>query len=209
MVSQSRPKANQGYDLVRVSPAVLDILSQSPAGALASTFANGAHAPASTIGVGDVLSITIWDFGNLLGSSPGQTTTAPPGAAPPSPGQTLPSAGISSIPQQSVDQDGNISIPYAGTVHAAGLTTTELQLAIAASLQHVMIHPQVIVYDSMNQSTLVTVAGDAAHPGRVPLPTGGLRLMDAIVLSGGTTGATSDMQVRVTRKGVDTNRPPD
>jgi polysaccharide export outer membrane protein len=206
VVSHAEPKGRDGYDVVRVTPAVLSTLSQAQTAGLAGAFADGALAPPSTIGLGDVISITIWDFGDLLGSSPGQSSVAPPPAPPagtaPTGAPALPTAGSSTIPQQAVDQNGNIMVPYAGTVHAAGLTTTELQRAIATSLEHIMIHPQVVVFDSLNQSTFVTVAGDAAHPGRVPLPTAGLRLLDAIALSGGTTGETTDMAVRVTRGGV-------
>jgi len=50
----------------------------------------------------------------------------------------------------------------------------------------------------------VTVAGDVARPGRVPLSLNGLRLLDAISLSGGTTYPQSDVSVRMTRGTVTT-----
>jgi polysaccharide export outer membrane protein len=49
---------------------------------------------------------------------------------------------------------------------------------------------------------MVTVAGDIVHPGRLPLPLNGIRILDAIALSGGTNAPSSDMLLRLTRRGV-------
>jgi len=213
VIARAAPRAGSDYALVHVTPSVLRTLSAEPAGPLASSFGNPDPPPPLLIGIGDTISITIWDFGGLLSTASGQppmpaVSGAGASAAAPAPGQSLPVqqslpvAATSTIPAQMVDQDGNVTVPYAGVIKAAGLSSAALQRAIAVALKPVMIHPQVLVSIGANQSSFVTVAGDVVRPGRVPLMLSGFRLLDVIALSGGGTAPASDIQVRVTRANV-------
>ncbi len=204
VIEHASPYKADGYTYVQVTPSVLRGLSSAPRATLSAGLAQSASRPDLTIGLGDLVSVTIWDFGGLLSTPTGQPAPIPPAASTAAPATgtaPLPVAANSTIPQQAVDQNGNITIPYAGTVHAAGLTTETLQSAIVHALKPVMIHPQVLVTITQNQSGFVTVAGDAARPGRVPMTLAGLRLLDVVALSGGGTGPTSDMIIRLTRRG--------
>lgn len=201
VIGDAGPGGISHYALVRVTPTVIQALAIEPPGVLSQSFTDSAPPPSQPIGIGDVISITIWDFGGLLSTAAGQPAASAPMVGT-TPTQSLPVAGTSTIPSQAVDQDGNVTVPYAGAIHAVGLSTTALQRSIAVALKPVMIHPQVLVSVGTNQSSFVTVAGDAAHPGRVPLTLAGLRLLDAIALSGGSTALASDTTVRVTRDKV-------
>jgi len=73
-----------------------------------------------TLGIGDVVSVTIFEPpGGLLvpsdaGARPGNFVT---------------------LPNQIVDSNGNITVPYAGTIRAAGRTPSEVQQAINEALR--------------------------------------------------------------------------
>jgi protein involved in polysaccharide export with SLBB domain len=74
-----------------------------------------------TLGVGDVVSVTIFEAegGGLfvpseVGARPGSFVT---------------------LPEQIVDSNGNITVPYAGTIRAAGRTPSEVQQAITEALR--------------------------------------------------------------------------
>jgi len=205
------PSRDSAYALVPVTPAVLASLATSPHDGFTETFAN--HAPVQTIpiGIADTVSITIWDMGGLFAPLSAQVpmATAPLNGTPPTPGNALPSPSTptpsatgTTLPAQVVDQRGDVSVPYAGQVHAAGLTTAQLQKRIAGALLKMTFQPQVLVTVNQNESSLVNVSGDIVHPGRLPLPLNGLRILDAIALSGGPVAPSSDMTVRLTRKGV-------
>jgi polysaccharide export outer membrane protein len=89
-----------------------------------------------------------------------------------------------SMPNQAVDIHGNISIPYAGNIRAAGRTQVEVQRAIVDALKNRAIEPQAVVTLVEQRTSLITVLG-AGRSARVPaLPTPE-RLLDVISRAGG------------------------
>lgn len=86
-----------------------------------------------------------------------------------------------------VDSDGNVALPLAGTIRAAGLEPEELARQVEARLrtQHVL-DPKVTVAITENVSQVVTVDGAVKHPGAVPV-VGNMTLMRAIARAEGTT----------------------
>jgi Polysaccharide biosynthesis/export protein len=77
-------------------------------------------APRVTLGIGDVVSVTIFEAepgGLLIPSGPG----ARPG-------------NFVTLPNQVVDTNGNITVPYVGTIRALGRTPAEVQEAINEAL---------------------------------------------------------------------------
>ena len=76
--------------------------------------------PRITLGVGDVVSVTIFE------PEPGGFfVPSDPGARP---------GNFVTLPNQIVDTSGNITVPYAGTIRAAGRTPSEVQQAIMEAL---------------------------------------------------------------------------
>lgn len=201
IIAQGAGKPQDPYAVVPVTPVVLQQLSATPHSGFTQIFANHAPVANQMLGIGDVVSITIWDMAGLFGPAGGQPAQPQPTGTGSTTGSTPTSPGTT-IPPQTIDQGGFITVPYAGRVRAVGMTTTKLQEIIRDSLKSITYQPQVLVTVSQNQSNLVTVAGDAAHPGRLALPLNGMRILDAIALSGGTNAPSSDMTIRLTRKGV-------
>ena len=103
------------------------------------------------------------------------------------------------LPSQMVAADGTITVPYVEKVEAAGRTPAEVKATIEAAIKDKAIEPQVIVTVTKPASTLVTVVGDVASPGRFPLSLGGDRLLDVIAASGGSKAPAYDTFVRLTR----------
>ena len=68
------------------------------------------------LGIGDVVSVTIFE------AEPGGLFI--PLEASARPGNFI------TLPNQTVDSNGNITVPYAGMIRAAGRTTSEVQEAI-------------------------------------------------------------------------------
>ena len=117
------------YALVRVTPQVTSVLGQ--VAPRLTSFAEQQRPKDIVFGVGDILSVTIFEAqaGGLFipseaGVRPGNFVT---------------------IPSQAVDAEGNISIPYAGSIRAKGRTAVQLQNAIVAALKNRAIEPQVVV----------------------------------------------------------------
>jgi polysaccharide biosynthesis/export protein len=179
-------QASPPFAVVDLNQPVADFLSSQSAASFASTFGMGSGAPTITLGVGDMVAISIFE------AASGGLFTGEAGTI---------GGGSKSVrlPEQPVSRNGTLSIPYVGQVRAAGLTPVEVQRAIEAALKDKAIEPQVIVTVTASPSTFVTVAGDVRQAGRVPLNLGGDRVLDLIATSGGTVAADYNTFVRLTR----------
>jgi polysaccharide export outer membrane protein len=174
------------YALVDLDARIADTLAANEYESFTSTFGGSGGVPDLRIGVGDTVVVTIFEAasGGLFSGDAGSL-----GAA---------SKSVS-LPPQPVARNGMISVPYVGQVRAEGLTPAQVQASIEAALRDKAIEPQVIVTVSDSASTFVTVAGEVASPGRLPLNLGGDRILDVIAASGGTKAPAYDSFVRLTR----------
>lgn len=147
----------------------------------------------SVIGQGDVLDIAIWEAppATLFGSSGSDLRlgSASSGAL----------ARGTPLPEQMVDSDGQITIPFVGRVRAAGRTPQEIAQIITARLTGKAHQPQVIVRLSRNAAANVTVVGEVANSARVPLTSRGERILDVLATAGGVKQPVGKMTVQITR----------
>jgi polysaccharide biosynthesis/export protein len=174
------------YASVRLTPEVVDILATANA-RLANIFVDQRPPPALRFGVGDVVSVSIFEAaaGGLFipleaGVRPGNFIT---------------------LPNQRVDNRGNISVPYAGPIRAAGRTPTEVQQEIVDALKNRAIEPQAVVALSEQRTSLVSVLGDVNAPIRFPVNAEGERILDAITRAGGPKSQGFDEWVMLERSG--------
>lgn len=147
----------------------------------------------SVIGQGDVLDIAIWEAppATLFGSSGsdlrlGSTSS---GAL----------ARGTSLPEQMVDSDGQITIPFVGRVRAAGRTPQEIAQNITSRLTGKAHQPQAIVRLSRNAAANVTVVGEVTNSARVPLTSRGERILDILATAGGVKQPVGKMTIQITR----------
>lgn len=157
----------------------------------ATLLPQSAPTPTDMVGPGDILDINIYEAGVTLFAS---------GAAASAAGQmAAPGVQVQKLPPTRIDDLGDISIPYAGTLHVAGLTTGEIEATIRNALRKLSQNPQVIVTLDQAITNTVIVGGEVARPGRLVLQTNRESLSDVIALAGGYRGNSKDLMVRIMR----------
>ncbi|MBB3904963.1 polysaccharide biosynthesis/export family protein [Methylobacterium brachythecii] len=176
------------YELVDVSPAVIEALRSRPLDSLLATFGDRSPSAEPVIGVGDSVAVQVWEAGSGgLFSGPLVADRF--------------SAGSKSalIPEQVVSRDGAISVPYAGRIQVAGRRPQDVQVLIESELAGKAIQPQVLVTVSKPISQSVTVTGEVTSGARIPLSGKGDRLLDVVAGAGGVRGQVSETYVRLSR----------
>jgi polysaccharide export outer membrane protein len=179
-----------GIQIVDLTDDVARTLWRERQGAdFAATFGN-AHVPVASIGSGDVLEVSVWE-------APPATLFSPAAAL-----TDVSSAGgtrVTVLPAQMVDAEGNIDVPFAGRIRAAGHTVNELSAGIARALKGKANQPQVLVRVVKNATSYATVVGDVTSSTRVELTAGGERLLDALASAGGVRQQVDKTTIQVTR----------
>jgi polysaccharide export outer membrane protein len=99
-----------------------------------------------------------------------------------------------------VQPDGTVDFPYIDRVTVAGLEPQQIEELIKQQLaeKKILVGPQVTLVVKQYNSKKVSVVGAVAKPGSLPWSEG-MKLVDAISLSGGLTALADGDRVRVTR----------
>jgi polysaccharide export outer membrane protein len=178
---QSGAKAAEApYTLVPVTQTVADLLSREQEKPLSDAFGAARRQSASRIGVGDAVAVTIWEASKEgLFSTGTQSSTQ--------------------IPPQVVAESGTISVPFAGRVRVVGQSPEAVKLVIEKALAGMAVEPQVLVSVVTNNTNAVTVTGEVAASGRIPLAPGGNRLLGVIADAGGPRMESHQLAVQITR----------
>jgi len=87
--------------------------------------------------------------------------------------------------QVRVTADGTISLPFIGTIKAAGLTEAELVEQLRSRLKEYLRNPRVIIFVKEYNSRQVAVLGSVKQPGLYPLSSGSENILDMISRAGG------------------------
>jgi polysaccharide biosynthesis/export protein len=175
------------YGLVKLTAPALQILKEYGPGAIAGTFPDKSRPQSIKFGIGDVVSVTIFE-------------AAPGGLFIPAEAGVRPGNFVQ-LPNQNVDTSGNITVPYAGAVKAAGRTPAEIQQNIVKAIGNRAIEPQVIVALVTQNTSLISVLGEVNNPGRLQANYAGERILDVISRAGGPKGQGYDTWVTLERKG--------
>jgi len=145
--------------------------------------------PKYVVGPGDVLEVSVWE--------------APPaalfGVAMVDPRAGLTSARQTTLPEQIVNADGVISVPFAGTVPVAGKTPQQIEADLVMRLKGKANQPQVLVRVIRNATQNVTVVGEVAASTRMPLTAKGERLLDAVAAAGGVRQPVGKITLQLSR----------
>jgi len=94
-----------------------------------------------------------------------------------------------------VSSGGDLSLPLAGRVHAAGLTIEQLEAEVVSKLKRYILNPQLTAYISDFRSQPVMVSGAVATPGTFQLVER-KTLYDMILQAGGPKDAGATMTLR-------------
>ena len=145
-ITNERRKVAYDYALVEVSDKVIDCLLEIGPGTFFTSFGVGRGvAPTIAVGVGDVLSVTIFE------SSAGGLFIPPEAGVRP--------GNFVTLPPQTVNRNGTISVPYAGDIQASGRTPQEIKTAIEKALSARAVEPQVVVTLAEQTAMAVTIVG--------------------------------------------------
>ncbi len=103
-----------------------------------------------------------------------------------------------------VNQDGEISFPFVGTVKVGGKSIIDAEKSIASGLTEYIKNPQVTIFVKEYSARQIYVLGEVKNPGAFPLPTeASMTVLEAISLAGGFTPVAAQDRTRVIRTDTD------
>jgi polysaccharide export outer membrane protein len=184
------------YMVVDIDGAAIEALRHRGYDSFSARFGDRNISAEPVIGVGDSISVTIWE------ASAGGLFSAPLISDKISAG-----SNSAMIPEQTVGRDGGITVPYAGRIHVAGKTTRAVQKTIEQALEGKAIQPQVLVNVAKAVSNSVSVDGEVSAGARVPLSIKGDRVLDVVAEAGGIRAPVNETFVELSR-GSTTSRIP-
>jgi polysaccharide export outer membrane protein len=144
---------------------------------------------AYTVGPGDVLQVVVWDhpeFAAALGASQSQSSSR----------SADPFAGFV------VDQSGNLTFPYSGTLHVAGMRTEDIQRRLTGALSKYFIKPQVTVRMASYRAHQIYVDGEVHSPGAFAVNDVPMTLYDAVSRAGGFSETADQGDLVLVRDGI-------
>ncbi|WP_076650023.1 polysaccharide biosynthesis/export family protein [Pontibaca methylaminivorans] len=168
--------------VIPVNDSVAQATAVVPPIGFSASFRSAPRLDSDVIRAGDVLGLTVWENvdDGLLKSETGNSTA---------------------LEEVQVDGSGNIFVPYAGRVRAAGNTPDQLRRIITEKLEEQTPDPQVEVRRMAGDGSTVAVVGSVGSQGVYPIerPTGTLATM--LSQAGGVTIEPEITQITVTRGG--------
>jgi len=180
--------------LIEVNEATLRLMNNAQKRSQFSTLFKPADTNRNLVGAGDVLDVNIWEASPALLFGATAMTVLPTAGGS--------GAKASTFPDQVVNVDGTISIPFAGTIKASGKSTQTIAQDITAALKNKANMPQVMVRMTRNTTSAVTVVGEVANSQIIPLTPRQEKLLDAIAAAGGVKQAINKITIQLARNGV-------
>jgi polysaccharide export outer membrane protein len=178
----------QPYVLVTVDNRVLSKMDNPLEQRFAGVLTDRRGPVGLRLGVGDIVSVSIFEAaaGGLF---------SPPAASNAARGNSA------ELPPQTIGRDGTLNVPFAGAVPAAGYTPSDIERTIAARLRNRAIEPQVILTIREQRSAQVSVLGEVLAPAKFTLNPQGERVLDVIARAGGSKFPAYETIVAIQRSG--------
>jgi polysaccharide biosynthesis/export protein len=180
---------SSAIQIVDVTDAVARKLLASQKLSLFSEMFTASAQSGYVVGAGDVVEVSVWEAppASLFGS----------GAIDPRSGPST--TRVTALPEQMVNSDGHINVPFAGQIIAAGRSPQQIEADVVQRLKGKANQPQVLVRVIRNNTANVTVVGEVTSSTRMPLTARGERLLDALAAAGGVRQPVNKMTLQVTR----------
>ena len=178
------------FVVVTLNDGVIDELATAYHPSLVGVFGTGSPANQSTIGVGDMVQLAIWE------AAQGGLFSPPAGI-----GNTIGAPAATVIPPQGVGRDGTISVPFVGRLRVVGLTPSAVERRVVDQLEGKAIDPQVIATVTNRVSGTVNLISDATGSHAVVLSPAGDRIVDVIARAGVGPAPAQDTEVTLLRGG--------
>lgn len=191
IVRSTETPAIPGLQVVPVTAALPQVIQPTAAGPSFADAIGDARPIGTVVGVGDAVEVSIWEAPPALLFGGGMMSTRI--------GSDVTTSRPGTLPEAIVGPSGTITVPFAGQIPAAGRSLRQIEQSIVARLRGKANAPQAIVRITRNATANVSVVGEVANSGRVPLTPKGERLLDIIAASGGTRQSPERMTVQLTR----------
>ena len=183
------PAAANAIQIVDVDDAVTRRLLAQRKQTLFSETLGNALSTSHTVGAGDVIEVTIWEAppATLFGVG------------------TLDARGMSSgvratvLPEQVVNSEGYISVPFAGRIQATGRTLQAIEADVVKRLTGKANQPEALVRLARNVSSNITVVGEVTNSMRIPITPVNEKLLDVLAAAAGVRQPVNKMTIQVTR----------
>ena len=190
-IENSKPPPNAAaIQVIDIDEAVTrQLLAQRKLHMFSETLGNQ-RITSRTVGAGDMLEVSIWEAAPATLFA---TAAMSPNSA------AISTSRATTLPEQAVDDEGYINVPFAGRIPAAGKTLQAIDAEIAERLSKKANQPEVLVRMTRNLSSNATVVGEVNASTRVPLVPGNERLLDALAAAAGVRQPVNKMTIQVTR----------
>jgi polysaccharide export outer membrane protein len=190
-IEENKPQPNAAaIQIIDIDDAVTrQLLAQRELRMFSETLGNTRIA-SRTVGPGDVLEVSIWEAApaTLFGTAPVSSNSV-----------MIATSHATTLPEQPVDDEGCILVPFAGRIPAAGKSLQTIEGEIVSRLKDKANQPEVMVRMTHNLSSNATVVGEVNSSTRVPLVPGNERLLDALAAAAGVRQPVNKMTIQVTR----------
>jgi polysaccharide biosynthesis/export protein len=175
------------FRIIDVSAATLPSYGTSTQAFPISFRSQGFRTNDEIVEVGDRLEIRIWEVAeDGLFATAGRRET---------------------VLEVAVSNSGYITLPYASTIAARGLTTAQLRTLLLESYRGQAIEPEIAVSITQTQSRSATVLGAVKTPGRAVIPPSGIKFLDLFAQTGGASQAPWELMVRIQRASASATLP--
>jgi polysaccharide export outer membrane protein len=114
-------------------------------------------------------------------------------------GGSMGTSRLTTLPEQVINAEGSINIPFAGQLSVAGLRVRDVEEQIASQLREKANQPQILVRQTRNATSHVTVMGEVQASIRMPLTAANERLLDALAAAGGLRQPVNKVMIQITR----------
>lgn len=167
-----------------------DIVSQLgaylPSIKFSDVFTSNSNVPGS-IGLGDLVEVSIWETPPAVLFSSGNIQSASSGKE-------------FVLPEQMVDSVGNISVPFVGSLRVKGKIPSQVEREIVNKLKGRANKPQVFVRLVKNNNSTVTVIGNSGNNRLIPISSKNERLLEVVALAGGINDSLNRISIQITRQ---------
>lgn len=181
--------ATSAIQVVDVDDSVARQILSSQAQSQFSDVFGAKYSSDYSVGAGDAVEISVWEAppATLFGSGVLDAKTG------------MSTSRVSTFPEQVVQSNGMINIPFAGQVRATGKTLLEIENEIIRRLSSKANQPQVLVRLTRNSNANVAIVGEVTKSIRMPLTPRGEKLLDALAAAEGVRQPINKMTLQVTR----------
>lgn len=174
------------FSIVEVDGTITEATQVDERLLMPPSFIEGSASNTSLLGVGDQLSVSVWETADdAVFSGPGQR--------------------VQKIDRVQIDRRGHIYLPYVGDMHAAGQTLRKVRAIISSRLQDRALDPQVEVRLIQSTSKYVTIQGAVNSAGVYPIESVSRRLLPMLARAGGVA-LDPEVAAITVRRGDDVGR---